>query len=303
MRFLSITAALVVSTLLSSCIPKPPTRTERPQIDVAPWQELTVRSDRSGHTYRYLFAAGPSEGAPAMLLLHGGFFDQRMWLYTNRLSERFNVYALEWPNTSLYYSGHIEDYGEIAADFLDALSVIRAYVAGVSMGAFAAIDLVSRKTEIDFPAVFLFSAVMFGITEEEIEKRTAMAKRALAFAPDRLRRIAEWRVSKSNFNDAPGEIQQDDIFYTRPYPYYYQVFSMTVNQGAKRQDTMSIDCPVLILHGTADATMPIDVARLSASVFKDAEFREYEGYTHSMIFSHGSEFVDTIFDFLSRRDL
>ena len=49
--------------------------------------------------------------------------------------------------------------------------------------------------------------------------------------------------------------------------------------------------------------MPIDVARLSPSVFKNAELKEFEGYKHSMVFSHGPELVETMFGFLKKHDL
>ncbi len=303
MRTLIITTYLMLLATGYGCIGKTPVRTARPTLNVTPWEARTVRSAASGHTYRYLFAAGPSEDAPAMLLLHGGIFDHHMWLNVAGLSKRFNVYALEWPDKSLFYTGHIEDYGEISADFLFALGITRVFVAGVSMGALAAIDLVSRKKELDVPALFVFSAVMLGITEEEVEERTAIGRRALGFAPDRLRSIIEWRVKRTEFDRAPGEIQMGDIYYTRPYPYYFQVFSMVVNQGGQRQDTMAIECPVLLLHGTDDETMPVHVARLSVPVFNDAKMVEFDGFGHAMVFSHGPEFVQAIYRFLRQRAL
>jgi pimeloyl-ACP methyl ester carboxylesterase len=197
----------------------------------------------------------------------------------------------------------VKDYGEIAADFVRALGLERVYVAGVSLGAFAAVDFVSRKKEIEVPALLLISSVMYGITEEEVKERTAMARRALGFAPDRLRRIIEWRVRRTDFETAPGAHQQDDIYYTRPYPYYYQIFSQAVRQGPERQATGEIRCPVLFILGTDDETMPIDVARLGPELFADAELVEIEGGEHSMVFSRGSEIARTILAFVERRGL
>lgn len=300
-RYAPLIALLALTA--SGCVFKAPTRTARPELSVEPWQELTIRSEKSGHTYSYMFAKGPAEDSPSILLLHGGFFDRHMWLNTFELSTRFNVYALEWPDVSLFYTGHITDLGDIARDFLDALGIREIYVAGVSMGAFGAIDLVSRKQDLDVKALFVFSAVMFGITDEEVEKRMSVAKRGLGFAPDRLRRIVEWAVERSDFERAPGRLQMDDIYYTRPYPYYFQVFSMMRNQGATPQDTRRISCPVLLLSGTGDETMPIEVARLSPGVFKDAKMVEFEGYAHSMVFTHGPEMVEAMFAFLKKRGL
>jgi pimeloyl-ACP methyl ester carboxylesterase len=292
---------LATAVAAAACFSGTPERTGRPALQVAPWAEREVRSAESGHTHSYLFLEGPEEGAPALLLLHGGIFDNRIWLNTAALAERFHLYALRWPDVSLFYSGHIEDYGEIAADFLGALGIDRAHVAGVSLGAFAAVDFVSRKKEIEVPALFLLSSVMYGVTEEEIDERTAMARRALGFAPDRLRNIIEWRVGRTTFDRAEGPLQQDDIFYIRPYPYYFQIFSQAVNQGPARQATGAIDCPVLFLVGTEDETMPVEVARLGPSLFTDAELYEHEGGKHSMVFSDGPALAARMLEFLERR--
>lgn len=296
-------AAVLVSVSLAGCIPSKPTRTARPEAVREPWELRTVRSE-SGHEYRYLFAAGPSEDAPTMVLLPGGIFDNRIWLYTDGLAEHFNLYAPDWPDNSLYYTGHSTDYGEIVADFLDALGIDELYLAAVSMGTFAAIDLASRKKDAaDIKALVLASTVMFGITEEEVEERSKYGRLALKFSPERMRAVVEWQAERTEYDAAPGDVQQLDIFWVRPYVYYFQVFSMAKNQGDAKQDTMAIDCPVLLLHGTEDETMPVETARLNPTVFEDAEWVEFEGLKHSMVFSHGPQIAEAILTWLEKRDL
>jgi pimeloyl-ACP methyl ester carboxylesterase len=286
-----------------SCLPSVPCRTVRPDLDVRPWQERSVRSETSGHTYRYLFAAGPHENAPAVLLLHGGIFDNRIWLNSVALGEKFNVYALQWPDNSLFYTGNLSDYGEIARDFLLAIGVEEVFVAGVSMGVSGAIELAVHPSGPKIKALILCSGVMHGINDEEIEKRTATARRALGFSPERLRAIVDWRATRSDYDPAPGAHQMIDLFYTRPYPYYYQIFTAALNQGARRQATEKIACPVLFLNGTGDDIMLIHVARLNPTVFEDATFVEFDGYKHAMVYSKGPELVGAVFDFLEKRGL
>jgi len=294
---------LTLSISLFGCFSKPPERTARPELIVPNWEELTIRSDVSGQSYNYMFAKGPSPDAPAIVLLHGGFFDQRMWMYMHGLNREFNVYAMGWPDSSPLYTGHTADYGDVVDDFLDALGIEELIIAGLSNGVYGAIELALKKNKRKVKALFLFSSVMFGITEEEVEKRTGLASRALSFEPNRFLRIVEWRISRTDFAVAPGEIQQDDIFYTRPYSYYKQIFSVAVNQGAKKQPTEQVTCPVLVLHGEEDETMPVDVAKLSTTVFPDAEFKEFKGYTHTMVFSHGPALVPVVFEFLQNRHI
>jgi pimeloyl-ACP methyl ester carboxylesterase len=296
-------AATLISVSLGGCIPKRPTQTSRPEAIREPWELRSVEAE-SGHEYRYLFAAGPSEDAPAMVLLPGGIFDNRIWLYADGLAEHFNLYAPDWPDNSLFYTGNSTDYGEIVADFLDALGIDELYLVGVSMGTFAAIDLASRKRDTaEIKALVLASTVMFGITEEEVETRSRYGELALKFSPERMRAVVEWQAGRTEYDEAPGELQQRDIFWVRPYVYYFQVFSMTKNQGDEKQDTMAIDCPVLFLHGTEDETMPVETARLNPTVFDDAEWVEFEGLKHSMAFSHGPQMVEAILAWLEKRDL
>lgn len=280
-----------------------PKRTKRPEISVAPWEARTVRSPQTCHTYEYLFAAGPSEEAPALLLLPGGFFDYRIWLNAHRLSERFNLYVLNWPDNSLLYTGRVEDHGAIAHDFLQTLGLKDIYLGGVSAGSFASIDLVTRYPDIQVRALFLVATVMFGITEKEVKKRTRLAGFGFKFAPERMLAIIDWQVGRTKFHQAPGELQMQDIFYVRPYSYYYQVFGFAVNQGAKKQPTMDIQIPTLVMIGSSDDIMDVEVARLTPTVFPDAELREFEGFEHDMAFTHGPELVDAMFEFLDRRGL
>jgi pimeloyl-ACP methyl ester carboxylesterase len=291
---------LAALALLAACVPRHPTRTVRPEVPIAPWTERTVRSERSCAEYRYLHLDGPAPGAPVLLLLPGGFYDARIFLNTAALGGRFEVIALEWPDGCAMYSGHVSDYGEIAADFLGALGVRDIYLGGVSMGTYAAIDLASRKKEIAVRGLALFSAVMFAIDEDEVARRERMGRLGLRLGPERTRALVEAGVRRAEYEPAPG-VPQDEIFWVRPYSYYFQLFSMVLNQGARPQATRDIACPVLLVHGSEDDVMPVKWARLSPKVFADAEYVEEAGGAHSMIYSRGPKLAGLVLDFFARR--
>jgi pimeloyl-ACP methyl ester carboxylesterase len=293
----------LAAVLATGCGGAHPTQTTRPEVSVAPWEVRTVRSADTAYEYEYLFAGGPSDDAPAILLLPGGFFDNRVWLNTHELSERFNVYALNWPDNSMLYDGHLENQGDIAHDFLKTLGIDELYLAGVSAGSYAAVDLASRKKDLDIKALFLFASVMLAINDKEVDKRSRLTRLALGLPPDRARALVEHRVGKTDFHRAPGDLQMEDIFYVRPYSYYYQAFNIALNQGDKKQATARIQSPTLAMVGTSDDLMDIELARLTPSVFPDAEFKEFEGYEHDMVFTHGPELVDAMTEFLDRRSL
>ncbi len=293
-------AALAI--VMIGCFPAPQ-RTDRPAIERDPWRERSVRSEDSCQTYRYLYAPGPGEDSPAMLLLPGGIFDNRIWLYCDSLAEHFSLYALDWPDNSPFYTGHASDLGAVARDFVGALGIEELAVAGISMGTYAAVDLAAERTGLEVDALILISSVMFALTDEEIEKRTAISERALSFSPETLRSIVERRAERADYGPAPGEIRQLDIFHTRLYPYYFQVFSIGAKQEDRPQRTQRIECPVLFVHGTDDETYPIEVARGNPTVFpaaKATEWIEIEGGRHSMVFARGPEVAAAIEEFLKR---
>ena len=54
-----------------------------------------------------------------------------------------------------------------------------------------------------------------------------------------------------------------------------------------RPDLPAIDVPTLVIHGTADATVPIDVSgRAAAAGIAQAQFIEYDGAPHGLTASH-----------------
>lgn len=53
-----------------------------------------------------------------------------------------------------------------------------------------------------------------------------------------------------------------------------------------RQDLSAFKLPTLIVHGTKDATVPIDLSgRATAKLLPDAEFIEYDGEPHALTFT------------------
>ncbi len=68
-----------------------------------------------------------------------------------------------------------------------------------------------------------------------------------------------------------------------------------------RADIPEIDVPALIVHGTADNILPIDVTgRRFAEALPSAEYVEIEGAPHGMLWTHGAEVNDALLPFLAK---
>ena len=67
-----------------------------------------------------------------------------------------------------------------------------------------------------------------------------------------------------------------------------------------RADIEKIDVPSLILHGTADRILPIDVTgRRFSKKLPSATYLEIEGAPHGMLWTHGEEINKALLDFLA----
>ena len=70
-----------------------------------------------------------------------------------------------------------------------------------------------------------------------------------------------------------------------------------------RPDLKAVTVPTLIIHGTADATVPIDVSsRQAAAGIAGSVLKEYDGGPHGLLASHPAEIRDDVLAFLRAAD-
>jgi non-heme chloroperoxidase len=66
-----------------------------------------------------------------------------------------------------------------------------------------------------------------------------------------------------------------------------------------RADIDKIDVPTMIIHGTGDRNVPIDItSRQLAKMLPSATYIEIEGAPHGMLWTHGEEINKALLDFL-----
>jgi non-heme chloroperoxidase len=66
-----------------------------------------------------------------------------------------------------------------------------------------------------------------------------------------------------------------------------------------RADIDKIDVPTLIMHGTGDLNVPIDItSRVLTEMLPNATYIEIEGAPHGMLWTHGDEINKALLDFL-----
>ena len=81
---------------------------------------------------------------------------------------------------------------------------------------------------------------------------------------------------------------------------YASVWSVATWYTDWRADIDKIDVPTLIMHGTADVNVPIDVtSRVLAKMLPSATYIEVEDAPHGMLWTHGEEINKALLDFLA----
>ena len=67
-----------------------------------------------------------------------------------------------------------------------------------------------------------------------------------------------------------------------------------------REDMMKITIPVRVIHGTGDATVPIDVSgRLSVKILSNATLSEYDGEPHGLFWTAADRLNQELLEFIS----
>jgi pimeloyl-ACP methyl ester carboxylesterase len=168
-----------------------------------PYEAMDVRG-RFGRTH--LVACGPKE-APPLVLLHGFFASLTMWAYNiAELSRDYRVYALDvmgQPSKSIPDQpiGRREDFVEWLTAILDALSISRAHLAGMSYGGWIALNYAIRAPERLQKVILLSPAGSFMPLTPQFYARSML----LPLPPGRfwMSNFMSWMTYPENLRQAP----------------------------------------------------------------------------------------------------
>jgi non-heme chloroperoxidase len=81
---------------------------------------------------------------------------------------------------------------------------------------------------------------------------------------------------------------------------YASVWSVATWYTDWRADIDKVDVPTLLMHGTGDVNVPIDItSRVLAKMLPSATYIEIEDAPHGMLWTHGEEINKALLDFLA----
>ena len=208
-------------------------------------------------------------------------------------------------------SGH--DYDTYAADLsalVSALDLQDAVLVGFSMGSGEVMSYISRYgTHRVAKAVFIGALQPFmlktdenpsgGLTREAVDGMldTIKADR-YAFFTGFLKNF--YKTDENLGTRISEEALRNSWQLAANMSPYTSVWAVSTWFHDWRADIDKIDVPTLILHGTGDLNVPIDItSRVLAKLLPSATYIEIEGAPHGMPWTHGEEINKALLEFLA----
>jgi non-heme chloroperoxidase len=274
---------------------------------------VTVGTENS--TDIELYYEDHGSGQP-VVLIHGYPLDGSSW-------EKQTAVLLEAGKRVITYdrrgfgksdrptSGH--DYDTYAADLsalVAALDLQDAVLVGFSMGSGEVVSYISRYgTHRVAKAVFIGALQPFmlktddnpsgGLTQEAVDGMldTIKADR-YAFFTGFLQNF--YKTDENLGTRISEEALRNSWQLAANMSPYTSVWAVATWFHDWRADIDKIDVPTLILHGTGDLNVPIDItSRVLAKLLPNATYIEIEGAPHGMPWTHGEEINKALLEFLA----
>jgi non-heme chloroperoxidase len=273
---------------------------------------VTVGTENSAPIQLYYEDHG--SGQP-VVLIHGYPFDESSW-------EKQTAVLLEAGKRVITYdrrgfgksdrptSGHDSDtYAADLSALVSSLDLQDAVLVGFSMGSGEVARYISRYgSHRVAKAVFIGSILPYMLKTDE--NPSGFPQEAVDSMLDTIKadRYAFFTGFLQNFYDldenlgtriSEEALQHSTRLATNMSP-YTSIWAVATWFTDWREDIDKIDVPALIMHGTGDRNVPIDLtSRVLAKMLPNATYIEIEGAPHGMLWTHGEEINKALLDFLA----
>lgn len=211
---------------------------------------------RGEGVHRFYHRQSERPGAPPLIFLHGLTLDGRSFFDYAPLARDFELIAYDFPEESDLYTGNIDDFTTLLLDFFEVRDIDRFHLAGVSFGGMVALRLAGTLGERLLSTAFISSRVpnYDPIAREQSRMTNEMVRdysdTKLAWLFDIVRR-GHLRGLEGAERD-----KVDSVVRLKHLAYYRQVAACAASYLG-REDAERVQCPALLMLGTADRLMPL----------------------------------------------
>jgi non-heme chloroperoxidase len=273
---------------------------------------VTVGKENSADIQLYYEDHG--SGQP-VVLIHGYPSDSSAWEKQTAVlldaGKRVITYDRRgFGKSSRPTSGH--DYDTYAADLsglVGTLDLQDAVLVGFSMGTGEVARYISRYGSHRVAKVVFLSPILpfmlktdetpAGVAQEDVDSMLdAIRADRFAFFTSFLGN--QYRVDENLGSRVTEEALRANWQVAANMSAYASVWAPAAWFTDFRADIDKIDVPTMIMHGTADRNVPIDLtSRQLAKMLPRATYIEVEGAPHAMLWTHGEEINKALLDFLA----
>jgi pimeloyl-ACP methyl ester carboxylesterase len=203
---------------------------------------------------------------PALLLLHGGLSDSRVWRrQIDDLSDEFTVVAWDAPgcgrSSDPPESFRLPDYADCLAEFITEIGLEQPHVLGLSFGAGLALELYRRHPSI--PRALILASAYAGwkgsLPAEVVEQRLQQAFRESDLPPDQV--VSGWITGLFPKPVPQSLIEELSVIMSGFHPVGMRVMAQSFAEADLRDILPNIGIPTLLLYGEDDQRAPMTVAQ------------------------------------------
>ena len=235
-------------------------------------EQVNVNSIQLGYERR-------GKGIP-LVLLHGYPLDHHLWSeVVPLLTDRFDVILPDlrgFGSSTMIDTPHtIDDYATDIASLLDHLNIDKAAIVGHSMGGYVALAFARLYPE----RVRGLGLVSSQVLADPPERKEGRYKSAADVSANGIGSVVEAMAPKFTSDEKLQAYARTAMERQRPAAYVGALMAM-----AERPDSTSLlssfHFPVVIIHGDADALIPVDRAREVKAALPQAHLVEIKGAGH-----------------------
>lgn len=233
---------------------------------------------------------------PALVLVHGGAVDGRMWQpQLAALADEFTVIAWDEPgvgrSSDLPAGFDLADYAHCLATLIETLALGPAHVAGLSWGGTVALELYRRYPELVASLILAdtYAGWKGSLPEDEVNARVEGVLRMLA-APDE-------KLAHPNLfaGDPPAEfVPLLDKMTADVRPESLRTEVLVMAEADQRDLLPRIAVPTLLIWGEQDVRSPVSVARQFEQAIPDTKLVVIRGGGHMSNLERPEEFNDAV---------
>ncbi|MBD3346493.1 MAG: alpha/beta fold hydrolase [Chitinivibrionales bacterium] len=266
--------------------------------DLKGWTYNKIYSEKLKINHYYFSYPSPDTSAPTFVLLHGLNTDGRVFVNMHSLAKQYNLISYDLPWETHCYRGKLNDFNCILEDFFSVMELDTICLLGYSIGGAVAVHYTGSPTRITVNNLILISSTLFGATQDQRDRSVRMADKLLPYPDYKLYYLMERGRSLVRMfeNSGMGENVSPEIIAIKKIGWYRQIFSMLKDYNAVPH-AEKITCPVLVLHGSDDKVVSLEMGKLIPQTIKHARFEILEGLGHSMPWLNADLIAAKIEDF------